>query len=460
MKNTILPEGKFNIDEKLKSLFIRLINKESNSISNSDYNQYYNLIEENIENQQNITYIIYSISKEIFSLEQIEDKIKLLYLLKEFYVPLNTIDTNSKDFHRIFIAYIDYISRILTVIQKSIVLNIPPEKISEIFGKIINCVFERNLFEETELKRGLKAFEIFQGFCYYNMKQSSYNNQIIGVLCFKELISNTDYYIINKKFIKNINEKIILFLDNTNFEPKIILYEILSIFIKKCEKLFEPFINITLYKILNYIEDNDFEIKRKVIDVFILIISDFPYEFQNISNSIINYLNLIVKNNNDSYITNKCQEAISFYNNFNFYQTFNNFKKSEQGKNLFQTSKSSFYKTNNKKNDSLTSKSTKYTTSRKYIKDSEKKLNDYNELHKNLWKRNKNNFSYSSKFNIWKSNYNFSRAFSTNFIKSYKNKIFGLNTLEENQNNFQIYFAYSSLNKSAKRFRNNIRLKK
>ena len=292
------------------------------------------------------------------------------------------------------------------------------------------------------------------------MKQSSYNNQIIGVLCFKELISNTDYYIINKKFIKNINEKIILFLDNTNFEPKIILYEILSTFIKKCEKLFEPFINITLYKILNYIEDNDFEIKRKVIDVFILIISDFPYEFQNISNSIINYLNLIVKNNNDSYITNKCQEAISFYNNFNFYQTFNNFKKSEQGKNLFQTSKSSFYKTNNKKNDSLTSKSTKYTTSRKYIKDSEKKLNDYNELHKNLWKRNKNNFSYSSKFNIWKSNYNFSRAFSTNFIKSYKNKIFGLNTLEENQNNFQIYFAYSSLNKSAKRFRNNIRLKK
>ena len=327
MKNTILPEGKFNIDEKLKSLFIRLINKESNSISNSDYNQYYNLIEENIENQQNITYIIYSISKEIFSLEQIEDKIKLLYLLKEFYVPLNTIDTNSKDFHRIFIAYIDYISRILTVIQKSIVLNIPPEKISEIFGKIINCVFERNLFEETELKRGLKAFEIFQGFCYYNMKQSSYNNQIIGVLCFKELISNTDYYIINKKFIKNINEKIILFLDNTNFEPKIILYEILSTFIKKCEKLFEPYINITLYKILNYIEDNDFEIKRKVIDVFILIITYFPYEFQNISNSIINYLNLIVKNNNDSYITNKCKEAISFYNNFNFYQTFNNFKK-------------------------------------------------------------------------------------------------------------------------------------
>ena len=460
MTNKILPEVKINIDEKLKSLFIHLINKEPNSISNSDYNQYHDLIEENIENSQNITYIIYSISKEIVSLEQIEDKIKILYLLNEFYVPLNKINTNSKDFHRIFHTYCEYISRILTVIQKNIVSNIPCEKICEIFGKIINCLFEKNLIGEKELKRGIKTFEILQGFCYYNMRQSSYSNQLTGVLCFKEFISNTDYYISNKRFIKNINEKIILFLDNNNFEPKRILYEILSTFIKKCEKLFEPYIKITLYKILNYIEVNDVDLKRKVIDVFILIITDFPYEFQNISNSIINYLNLIIKNNNDSYITNKCQEAISFYNNFNFYQTFDNFKKSEQGKNLFQTSKSSFYKTNNKKNDSSTSKSTKYTTSRKYIKDSENKLNDFNELHKQLWKRNNNIFSYSSKYNIWKSNYNLTRAFSTNFFKSYKNKIFDINTLEDNRNKFLSTFAYSTLNKSAKRFKNNIRLKK
>ena len=228
MTNKILPEVKINIDEKLKSLFIHLINKEPNSISNSDYNQYHDLIEENIENSQNITYIIYSISKEIVSLEQIEDKIKILYLLNEFYVPLNKINTNSKDFHRIFHTYCEYISRILTVIQKNIVSNIPCEKICEIFGKIINCLFEKNLIGEKELKRGIKTFEILQGFCYYNMRQSSYSNQLTGVLCFKEFISNTDYYISNKRFIKNINEKIILFLDNNNFEPKRILYEILS----------------------------------------------------------------------------------------------------------------------------------------------------------------------------------------------------------------------------------------
>ena len=216
---------------------------------------------------------------------------------------------------------------------------------------------------------------------------------------------------------------------------------------------------MTLYKLLNYIEVNNIDLRKKIIEVFILIITEFPYDFQNIANSIINYLNIIINKNDDLYIINKCKEALSFYNNFNFYLTFDNFKKNENNGNLFKTSKSSFYKTNTKKNDSIISKSTRYTTSRKYIKDYKNKLNDFNEFHKKIWNRN-NIFSYSSNYNIWKNNYNLSRALSSNFSDNNTNKLFKPKTQEENKKDSIFNYNYSSLNKKKKLFENNIRLKK
>ena len=452
MKNkiSISQKEKSNIDKDLKNIFIKLIVSETNRISELEYNQFHKLIKDNIENVEIITYIIHSISKEILSLEKNEDKIKLLNLLNEFYSPLNTINNTTDNFNWYFHSYCKYTSRILTVIQDNILLNIPANKISDIFGRIIYSLFSKKLFKENEIKRGKKTFEILQGFCFYNMKQSFYRNQIVGVLCFKELISNTDFYMYHKNILKNLYEKIFLFLDNPNFEPKIILLEILSFFIKKCEKLFEPYINISLYKILNYIEESDVNIKRKIIDVFIIIISEFPYEFQNISNSIISYLNLIIKNNEDPYIKNKCKEALSFYNNFNFYSTFNNYKRADPNQNLFKNSRSSFNKTN-KKSDSLASKSTRCTTSKKYIKDYKEKHYNFNDFHK-ISNKNNNLFSYSSKYNIWKINSN---------NNNNKNKINSMRTIDDyNNNKFVSNFVSSSLNKIAKRFGNNIRLKK
>jgi len=455
MKNkiSISQKEKSNIDKDLKNIFIKLIVSETNRISELEYNHFHKLIKDNIENVEIITYIIHSISKEILSLEKNEDKIKLLNLLNEFYSPLNIMNYTTDNFNSLFNSYSKYTSRILTVIQDNILLDISANKISDIFGRIIYSLFSNNIFEVKEIKIGKKTFEILQGFCFYNMKQSTYRYQIVGVLCFKELISTTDFYKHNKNLLKNLYEKIILFLDNTNFEPKMILFEVLSVFIKKSQKLFEPYINMTLYKILNYMEESDIKIKRKIIDAFIIIISEFPYEFQNISNSIINYLNLIIKNNDDSYIENKCKEALSFYNNFNFYSTFdNNFKTKEQNQNLFKNSRSSFYKTINKKSDTLTSKSTRHSTLRKYLKDNKDKYHYFYDSHK-IWNRNNNNlFSYSSKYENWKKNSNFSKTFNIN-------KIYSARTIDDNNNKFKFNFTSSSLNKIAKKFGKNNKLK-
>ena len=174
MKTQILKEDKIHLNNKLKNIFNNIINSSKNTnyqtyqplsneskINNNIYSEYHNLIKESIQNSNSITFILHVLSKEIFFTELIQDKIKLLNLLPEFYSPfLNNSNLN------ISLSY-PYLSRILTVIQNNLLLNIQPKIISEIFGKIIIIIFKN----EYEYKKIKKNYEICQGFCFYNMKQ-------------------------------------------------------------------------------------------------------------------------------------------------------------------------------------------------------------------------------------------------------------------------------------------------
>ena len=446
MKNKFFFEEKKILEKKLKSICLKLIKEDSNDLSNSYRNEFNNLIIDNLDNSDNITYILHYISKEIINNEKFESKIKILILLEKFYNPFKSLNNESDNFSIIFHLYCKYTSQILTILQKMISLNIPPNFISEIFGKIISILFSKNVVKEKDIKKLKKTFEIIQGFCFYNIKQHLYINQINGVLCLKELISRIEYYIHNKKIIQNIFEKIMLFLDNDNFEPKKELFEILSVFIKKCGKLFEPYINITFYKLLNFIEINDAIIKRKVIDVLYIVLLDFSYEFISISNSIINYLKLLIKKNNDIYIINKCQNVLSFYNNLNFYSTYYNYNNSiDNNFNLLKINKSSFSKTTIKKNDSLASKSTKYTSSKKHIKNMKESINKLNIIKNKTVSKIFNNHNYYKTFNKEHNYIKLSKTFYPNFISR--------NSNVENKNNNLYKFLNSSFNKSAKRFK-------
>ena len=307
-KDKISQETKLLIDNKVKIIMTKIIDIDTDENTNLDNKDFLKLIYSNIESIKNTIYILHLLSKEILFKENANTKIKIFELFSEFFSLLNVENKNSNN---IINKYFKYSSVILAIIQKMILLDIPKDNFKKIFGNMVIKLFDNKLMNEIRLKQIKKYFIIFQGFCFYNMKQNQYKNQIIGILCLKELITKTDFYIQNKKFIKNIIEKIIIFLDNNNFEPKCELFDLLYIFIQKCDKLYEPYINITLYKLLNYIEINNIDIKRKIIDVLSIIISNYSHEFQNISNYIINFLNnLIINNQKDLYIKNKCQETL------------------------------------------------------------------------------------------------------------------------------------------------------
>ena len=194
MKNKFFFEEKKILEKKLKSICLKLIKEDSNDLSNSYCDEFNNLIIDNLDNSDNITYILHYISKEIINNEKFESKIKILILLEKFYNPFKSLNNESDNFSIIFHLYCKYTSQILTILQKMISLNIPPNFISEIFGKIISILFSKNVVKEKDIKKLKKTFEIIQGFCFYNMKQHLYINQINGVLCLKELISKIEYY--------------------------------------------------------------------------------------------------------------------------------------------------------------------------------------------------------------------------------------------------------------------------
>ena len=480
MKNQLSKEDKHNLSNKLLNIFSKIINNNIQSYrplyyetrqNKNIYSEYHNLIKENIDNSNNITYILYIISKEIFFTELNQDKIKLFNLLPEFYSPfLNNINTNLN----ISQTY-PYLSRILTVIQNNLLLNIQPKAISEIFGKIILILFN-NEYENKKLK---KIYEICQGFCFYNMKQNEYKNQICGVLCLKEIIINTNYYMDNNKFIKNIYEKIILFIDNNNFEPKEYLVELLGIFITRTQQYYKPYINITFYKLLNYIETNNIILKQKILDVLGIIITIFPYEFISINESLINFLVLLLKEDNE-YIKNKSNKILNelknIYNlktnstnalNDKRYSTFSSFRKYSP---IFNKPMRNSY-LNNIRNDSTFSKSTRYTSSKKYIKGNNNVLNDYKRdiivNNNNKSDSNKNRGKYSAKtlnINIYRNHYKKMKEKSSNnnlkmgpktIDENHKSLMFNLNRLKNDINNMS-----SSLNNHVNQIENKIYLKK
>lgn len=370
------------------------------------------------------------------------------------------------------------------MIQNNLLLNIQPKIISNTFGKIISIIFG-NEYEINKTKK--EYYEICQGFCFYNMKQNEYKNQICGVLCLEELITKTNYYIDKNKYIKCIYEKIILFIDNNNFEPKEILVELQGIFISKCQQNYKPYVNITLYKLINNIETNNINLRHRIIDVLEIIFNLFPYEFKNINESILNFLNLLT-NDKDDYIRNKSNKMLYDYktifklyedenrkndnisifnkNNYN-YTNFINFRKNSLLIN--KTSKNS-KKKNNKKNDSFLSKSTKYSSTRKSLNNLNYNLYNYiykkdkesnRQLNKN---KNRKNSAKTLNINDYRSHYKLMKETNNDKEKD----LIGQRTLEGNRKSLiynlnklkiDINAMSCSLNNRVNRIENKIYLK-
>jgi hypothetical protein len=99
-------------------------------------------------------------------------------------------------------------------------------------------------------------------------------------------------------------------MDSSSFYPKNNLLKYIYDFISKFKNAFKLFVIIAIYKILEFIDNNDIIIRKTSLNILGLLISFYPNEIEPIKYSIMQLL-LILHNDPDGNIRNK---SIYIYN--------------------------------------------------------------------------------------------------------------------------------------------------
>ena len=137
-----------------------------------------------------------------------------------------------------------------------------------------------------------KGYELLQGFCIYNMKQEEKANRIIGSLCLTKLVENCPV-VLQEKYMKFIWDNIITFIEIKNYAAKYELLNCLISLILGAENLFIPYANATLYKVLDFLSEDDSNKRKLALNVIYTLIYYCKEEILPLKEHIISFLKVL-----------------------------------------------------------------------------------------------------------------------------------------------------------------------
>ena len=239
------------------------------------------LIKSKINNNQAINFIIKNISSFI-TLESINGNHKGFNLLDSVIKTLNPDEM------------IIFLSQILTALQE----NIADENIQDVENSYLNILKGCH-----EIKENSEIFKLLNGFCVYNMKQNNLCSQEIGVKTFLALInflslnntSDNHDFDVQKIIWENISD----LLEDSNFVKKYELLNCLNELILISENNFEQFAAIALYKILDYLNDENDNNKIITLDIIKNLLIYCENSITPLKEQIKNFLKVIENSQNE-----------------------------------------------------------------------------------------------------------------------------------------------------------------
>lgn len=263
------------------------------------------IVKSNIGNETTIIYLL-SLVAENLNQTKTPQKKDALQLISHFTLSLSEEEA------------FPFISRLLTLIQTNISDSNSSlfTLISEVFAEVVsNCLkseISDQVLNEEHRKRNRKVYEMFQGFCIYNMKQDARANQICGSLCLTALIE-TCPLVLQPSYMKYIWDNMVNLIDKNNFHAKLELLNGLISLIFASETLFKPFANVTLYKILDFLTDGDW-LKRKLsLNVVYTLVYYCQEEILPLKSHIIEFLK-VLKSDKVKEVREVCLQTLKFFN--------------------------------------------------------------------------------------------------------------------------------------------------
>jgi len=133
------------------------------------------------------------------------------------------------------------------------------------------------------------AYEMLQGFCFYNMKCDDKSNRVVGSLCLTKLVENCPI-VLQKHYMKIIWEVIMSLIDKKNFNAKYELLNYLISLILGAENLFAPYAHSSLYKVLDFLADTDWLKRKLALNVIYTLIFYCKEEILPLKEHIISFL--------------------------------------------------------------------------------------------------------------------------------------------------------------------------
>ena len=365
------------------------------------YELFIDLILNNIYSSQTMSFIISQVGDFINSLNlnEKEPYLKLLSLI--FYNPNqqeqeddeNNINGNSLNNKSLYYIYLSPVLNILQTLIKEQNSELFPS-ISNIYAEIVQNILPTDISASTRKlnMEEKKAYEIVQGFCIYNMKCDDKSNKVMGSLCLTKLVENCPI-VLQSQYTKFIWDNINNFIDKKNFSAKYELLNCLISLILGTENLFCPYANVTLYKVLDFLTDNDWLKRKLALNVIYTLIFYCKEEIMPLKDHIINFLR-VLKTDKVKEVREVCLLILQIFSE-------NDPKKEKQPENysVFSDQKTNkeVKKVNNNKNkekikNNVNKNSFNDNNDGNNYQNSEKKIkNDEND--KKIEKKRKNEFS-------------------------------------------------------------------
>ena len=265
------------------------------------YELFIELIMNNIYISSSMNFIISQVGDFIYSLSPKEKEPYLKLLSLFFYNPNNPNNDNNQSENgnnslTLKNIYYIYISPVLNIIQTFINEQnaILYPSISNIYADIIQYTMPTDISASTRQlnPEEKKAYDILQGFCIYNMKYDDKSNRIVGSLCLTKLVENCPI-VLQPQYTKFIWDNINNFIDKKNFNAKTELLNCLISLILGAENLFCPYANVTLYKVLDFLTDNDWLKRKLALNVIYTLIFYCKDEILPLKDHIINFLKVL-----------------------------------------------------------------------------------------------------------------------------------------------------------------------
>ena len=274
------------IQSNLNTIFTKLQNPSTTQIG---YELFKRLIYKHISTSENvIVFILNNIASKLTSLP-LNAKEPFLKLISHVFQ--NSFTSPSQK-----ATYYPYISPSLSLLQSHIIdtntsLYVP---ISNIFADITlyTMITDIESSQDALSVDERKHYEILQGFCIYNMKEQHKSNQICGSLCLTKLVENCPI-VLQSNYLKFIWEHIMSFIDKKEYTAKYELLNCLISLILGAEVQFKPHAVVTLFKVMEFLTDNDWLKRKLALNVIYTIAFYCKNEIESMKTHLVSFLKLL-----------------------------------------------------------------------------------------------------------------------------------------------------------------------